>query len=180
MSCMEFSRRAFLGTGVAVLAAAQEGGDPLRELISQGDLVYEKPVARSEEGIPIGNGRMGTLVWTTQSSLRMQINRVDVYANDSSTNSFVERHNDYCGGCGFVDIDFGEDVFPESGFRQRLSIYDGLMNTQGMTLAAWPTRDCIGVELGGRKAEVSLRVLRFESKYAGGKTEALERDHVTS
>ena len=87
-----FSRRAFLGTGVAALAAAQEERDELRGLISQGDLTYEKPVARSEAGIPIGNGRMGTLVWTTLTSIRMQINRVDVYANNSATNSFVKRH----------------------------------------------------------------------------------------
>ena len=37
----------------------------LRSLISAADLVYDKPVPRSEEGMPIGNGRMGTLVWTT-------------------------------------------------------------------------------------------------------------------
>ena len=75
----------------------------------------------------MGNGRMGSLVWTTGSSIRMQINRVDVYANDSSTNSFFERHNDYCGGCGYVDIDFGgagEDPFPAAGFGQRLSVYE--------------------------------------------------------
>lgn len=166
-----------MATGAVALAA---DSNPLRELISQGDLVYEKPVGRSEEGIPIGNGRMGTLVWTTPSSLRMQINRVDVYANDSSTNSFIERHNDYCGGCGFIDIDFGEDVFPEAGFRQRLSIYDGLLTTQGMTVAAWTARDCIAVDLGGRKASVSLRVLRFEGKYGGGKTVTTTKNHTAT
>jgi hypothetical protein len=181
---MEFSRRAFLGTGVAALAAAQDDRDELRALISQGDLVYEKPVTRSEEGIPVGNGRMGTLVWTTPGSLRFQINRVDVYANDSSTNSFVERHNDYCGGCGFVDIDFGAEVFPETGFRQHLSIYDGLLTIQGkgveVRIVAWPARDCIVVEIGGdRRVDASLRVLRFESKYVGGKQEAQERAHIT-
>jgi hypothetical protein len=92
---MDFSRRAFLGTGVAAVSAAQvaaqDNRDELRALVSQGDLVYEKPVSRSEEGIPIGNGRMGTLVWTAPTSLRFQINRVDVYANNSATNSFIER-----------------------------------------------------------------------------------------
>ena len=182
---MEFSRRAFLGTGGAALAASQDDdGDGLRALISQGDLIYNKPAARSEEGIPIGNGRMGTLVWTTPSSLRMQINRVDVYANNSATNSFVERHNDYCGGCGFVDIDFGGDVFPEAGFQQHLSIYDGLLTIQGrgveVRIAASPARDCIALEFSGNpRPEVSLRVLRFESKYAGNKQESLERAHIS-
>jgi Domain of unknown function (DUF5703) len=177
---MEFSRRAFLGTGVAALAAAQDEHDELRGLISQGDLIYNKPATRSEEGIPIGNGRMGTLVWTTPTSIRMQINRVDVYAN----NSFVERHNDYCGGCGFVDIDFGDEVFPESGFRQHLSIYDGLLTIQGkgveVRVVALPAKDCIAVEIdGSHHAEASLRVLRFESKYAGNKQEAQELANVS-
>jgi Glycosyl hydrolase family 95 catalytic domain/Glycoside hydrolase family 95, C-terminal domain/Domain of unknown function (DUF5703) len=181
---MEFSRRAFLGTGVASLAAAQDQPDPLRSLISQGDLIYEKPASRSEEGIPIGNGRMGTLLWTTPTSLRMQINRVDVYANNCASNSFVERHNDYCGGCAFVDIDFGGEVFPETGFRQHLSIYDGLVTIQGkgveVHIAASPTKDCIGIEISaGHRVEASLRLLRFESKYAGNKQETQERTHVS-
>src|SRR5947209_7410614 len=115
-----FSRRAFLGaTAAAAVTAAQEtGAADLRELISASDLVYEKPVPRGEEGIPVGNGRMGTLVWTTPTSLRFQINRVDVYANNGASNSFFERHNDYCGGCGFAEIEFDAEVFPESGFRQ--------------------------------------------------------------
>jgi hypothetical protein len=35
------------------------------ELVSRASLTYDKPVNRSEEGLPIGNGRMGSLVWTT-------------------------------------------------------------------------------------------------------------------
>jgi hypothetical protein len=90
MNTPETTRRGFLGlaataTGATALAAqAERAGDPeLRALISQADLHYLKSAARSEEGIPIGNGRMGTLVWTTPQSLRFQINRVDVYANNS-------------------------------------------------------------------------------------------------
>src|SRR5580704_9953238 len=78
----------------------------VRRLISDSDLVYAQAAARSEEGIPVGNGRMGSLVWTTPSQLRFQINRVDVYANNCSSNSFFQSHEDYCGGCAFLDIDF--------------------------------------------------------------------------
>jgi hypothetical protein len=83
-------------------------------LISRADLTYDKPVPRSEEGLPVGNGTMGSLVWTSPSALK--INRVDVYANNSYTNSFNRRDWDYAFGCGYVDIDFvdfGEDVFPD-------------------------------------------------------------------
>src|SRR5580700_10264737 len=126
------TRRTFLAAsiGAGMLSAAEPApaAAPLldvdhRKLVSRADLVYEKPVPRSEEGIPIGNGRMGSLVWTTPTQLRLQINRVDVYASNCAGNSFFERHTDYCGGCAFVDIDFGPGKipFPESGFRQRLS-----------------------------------------------------------
>src|SRR5262249_47590581 len=111
----------------------------LRQLISRADLILERPVSRSEEGLPVGNGRMGSLVWTSPSALKFQINRVDVYGNDSYTNSFFKRHDDYCGGCGFVDIelgDLGEDVFPTTGFSQRLSIYDGLLELSGKGVTA--------------------------------------------
>ncbi|MEK3916740.1 glycoside hydrolase family 95-like protein [Paenibacillus sp. FSL H7-0331] len=100
-----------------------------RELVSRGDLHYEHTVKRSEGGLPIGNGRMGTLVWTSPSAVKFQVNRVDVYANDRSTNSFNQRHLDYGYACGFVDIDFvdyGEDVFEDGTIRQHLSLYDAL------------------------------------------------------
>jgi len=49
-----------------------------RGLVSRADLDYNEPARRSEEGLPVGNGRMGSLVWTTPSQLKFQINRVDV------------------------------------------------------------------------------------------------------
>jgi hypothetical protein len=175
---MQMTRRTFLAAPVAAAATAQENAqdnnDPLRFLISDADLVYTKPVARSEEGLPVGNGRMGTLVWTTPESLRMQINRVDVYANNS-----FERHNDYCGGCGFVDIDFGRDLFPESGFPQRLSVYDGLLKVASVEMVAWPVQDVIAVHVQA-PAEVNLRMLRAENKYYGGQLENMIRDHVVT
>src|SRR5215469_8694083 len=127
------TRRSFLAAGMAAPALTAAADPPsssslsavdFRKLISRGDLAYEKPVLRSEEGIPVGNGRMGSLIWTKPTQLRFQINRADVYANNSATNSFFERHNDYCGGCAFLDIDFGAEspTFPETGFPQRLSI----------------------------------------------------------
>ena len=103
-------------------------------LVSRADLIYDKPVSRSEEGIPVGNGRMGSLVWTTPAAIRLQINRVDVFACNCATNSFSQANTDYASGCGYVDIhlvDFGDDVFAGEAFRQHLAVYDGLMTVQG-------------------------------------------------
>ena len=143
-----------------------------RSLVAQADLHYDTPVERSEEGLPIGNGRMGALAWTSPAALKFQINRVDVFSNDSSTNSFVERHSDYCCGVGFVDIDFvdiGEDVFPQQAARQHLSLYDGLLRVQGrgvsVRVLAWREKDVIALSIEDRRPnpvpiKTRLRMLR--------------------
>jgi hypothetical protein len=192
------ARREFLATAMAApLAAAQRipesSLDPdYRSLISRADLVYEKPVSRSEEGVPIGNGRMGSLVWTTPSAMKFQINRVDVYPISCATDSFFERNSDYCGGCGFVDIEFarfGDDVFPESGFRQHLDVCDALLSVKAngvnAHLLAWHQQDVIAVEIDDQRTSpepisVNLRMLRFESQYHGQQLESMIKDHIVT
>ena len=194
---MKSTRRAFLATAIAAPALAADSAPEsssevdFRKLIARGDLVYEKPVPRSEEGMPIGNGRMGSLVWSTPSQLRFEINRADVYANNCASNAFFERHNDYCGGCAYLDIDFGAESapFPETGFPQRLSIYDGVLTIEGRDLTArifaWPDRDVIAVSVEDRRSAPSpikawLRMLRYETKYFGGQLEKMARDHIVT
>ena len=118
------------------------------KLVSNADLHYTSPVLRSEEGMPVGNGTMGSLVWTTSDSLKLQINRVDVFANDASSDNFYERHTEYCGGVGFVDFDFilgGESTFSGPSFEQHLSCYNGLVTVQGKGIKAevfvWADQD---------------------------------------
>ena len=159
------------------------------QLVSRADLIYDQPVTRSEAGLPIGNGRMGTLVWTTPSALRMQINRVDVYANNSTTNSFM-RHQDYCSGCGYVDVDlvdFGADVFPSDNTWQRLSVYDGLITVQGLDveaqILAHNELDIIAVHVTDKRKQpmpikVNLRMLRYLTPFVSGKNDALRRTHT--
>src|SRR3954469_19052810 len=100
------------------LAAEPGAGGPLnvdfRKLVSRADLNYDTPATRSEEGQPVGNGRMGSLVWTTPSAMHFQINRVDVFGQDSYTTSFPKQDSDYASDCAYVDVnlvDAGEDVF---------------------------------------------------------------------
>ena len=155
-------------------------------LLAPADLLYERPAPRSEEGIPLGNGRMGSLVWTTPTELRLQINRNDVYANNCATNSFFERHNDYCGGCAWVDLDFASAAnspFPESGFPQRLSVYDGLLTVEGqgvnVRMLAWPQQDVMAISVN-RPCTIRLRMLRYDAKYFGAQLESFARDHIVA
>ena len=140
--------------------------------VTGADLRYTKPISRSEEGMPVGNGRMGSLVWTIPSALKFQVNRVDIFGNNTASNSFFERNTDYCGGAGFVDInfvDFGEDVFTDGQFDQHLSCHDGLVSTNGKNIKTetlvWNEKDVMAIRVEDQRPDPSaisacLRMLR--------------------
>lgn len=142
-----------------------------QKLVSDADLTYDRPVARSEAGQPIGNGTMGSLVWTTLQSLHFQVNRVDIFGNNSETNNFFQRHSDFCGGAGFMNIDFqsNESLFTNETFRQHLSCYDGTIITEGQNVRAtafvWSNDDIMAIRIEDSRdlhtpVVVSLRALR--------------------
>ncbi len=187
-----------LGCALCSFAAyAQSAGSSVlhvgfRKLVSRADLTYDKPASRSEEGMPVGNGRMGSLVWTTPSALHFQINRVDVFAENSYTTSFPRADTDYASGCGYVDINLvesGDDVFTGAGFRQTLSVYDGLMAAHGngvtARVLAWPERDVTAVEIDDQRQHpeainIDLRMLRYLVAVINGKNWELTREHAVT
>ncbi len=161
-----------------------------RRRVSRADLEYRRPVERSEEGLPLGNGRMGSLLWTSPTALRLQVNRVDIYPMNSGSRSFFERHSDYCCGAGFVDVDFGptgEEVFTPEKFFKRLSVYDGSATLEGSGVRvgalAWHRRDVMAFQVEDRRSEpqpirVNLRMLRHASPYLGGQLEDLVKNNI--
>ena len=92
-------------------------------LVSSADLIYQSPAGEPVEGHPIGNGRMGTLIWTEPSRVRMQINRNDVFAVNRNHKGPRDGPADYCGGCAQVSVDVGGPAFGGDEFEQRLSLY---------------------------------------------------------
>ena len=64
--------------------------------VSHADITYITPATRTEAGLPIGNGTMGTLMWTTPNAMHMQINRVDVFANDCTTRADARSQPSMC------------------------------------------------------------------------------------
>jgi hypothetical protein len=161
-----------------------------RAVVSRADIEYDTPATRSEEGLPIGNGRMGSLIWTTPDALRFQINRVDVFADNCETRSFPRANTDYAGGCGYVDlcfVDFGEEVFSGPAFRQRLSVYDGLVTVEGNDVTArvlaCHERDVVAVEIDDRREQpapvsIDLRMLRFAHQYVARQNYELTSQHA--
>lgn len=172
-------------TGVEVNAA---DAIDLGSHVSNADLIYETPAERTEGAMPVGNGTMGTLVWTTPAAFHMQINRVDVYGNDSTTNSF-NRNQDYCGGCAFIDIEllnYGEAVFEKPHYHQQVHVYDGAMSLQGKGVSAriiaHPHSDVIAIEIDDQRAEpqpirINLRKLRYVNKYEADINDDLTREN---
>lgn len=161
-------------------------------LVSRGDLDYTTPATRSEEGMPVGNGRMGSLVWTTPTALHFQINRVDVFGENSYTVSFPQADSDYAAGCGYLDINLvqaGDDVFAGKNFHQHLNIYDALMtaNGNGVTarVLASPNRDVMAVEIDDERANpesisVDLQMLRYQIQRVTGHYYDMASNHVNS
>ena len=142
-----------------------------QSLISKADLIYNKPPKRSQDGQPVGNGRMGSLVWTNPQALGFQINRVDVFSINADTRTFDGTPRDYCGGSGLVDIDFqsNEAVFTDENFNQHLSCYDGTVETAGKGIKTktfvWNDEDVMAVKVIDSRifqtpTVVNLRALR--------------------
>jgi hypothetical protein len=172
-------------TGAMALAqsARQTGSEMLQvdyqKLVSRADLNYTAPVDRSEAGIPIGNGTMGSLLWTIPSQLKMQINRVDIFASNSSSNNFFQRNTDYCGGAAFVDVDFGTPVFKTPDFNHSLSCYEGLSILRGKAVEvktlAWNKQDVMALDISDRRkngvpVRINLRTLRMPVTTRGNHT----------
>jgi hypothetical protein len=161
-----------------------------QNLVSKADLSYNEPVIRSEEGMPIGNGRMGTMVWTTPSALHFQINRVDLFCMGNNTRSFPKGHTDYSSGCGYMDInlvDYGDDVFCGKAFNQHLSVFEGLTTVKGNGIISrtimWNNGDVMATELDDQRANpeaiaIDLRMLRYGVEYAAGMNYELASHHA--
>jgi len=129
-----------------------------RRLVARADLSFDHTFDISDDGLPIGNGTMGSLIWTSPHALKFQINRVDVYANGCETNSFFRRDHDYAYACGLLDIemvDFGKEAFPKNATRQHLAVYDGLATIAGAGVTtesmAWQKGDVFAVRIDDKR-----------------------------
>ena len=73
-------------------------------------ITKDGPQVGSFEGLPIGTGCMGTMVWTMADRVCMSLNRSDVYPMNGDSSSFFQRNTDYCGCIGLLDV-----VLPTGG-----------------------------------------------------------------
>jgi len=80
--------------------------------LSQHDLVYLSPPEDPMLGLPIGNGDIGALLWTTERELVFAINKCDTFDDDDpGPYRNREEKNTATRHCGRLVVDFGCPVF---------------------------------------------------------------------
>lgn len=113
------------------------------------------------EGIPLGNGRMGTLVWVDGPGSRLMFNfgRPDVFYRGSATTTFsYTSHTDGNSKVGHVEIGFEKSPFADT-CTQHLHAYDGYESVQGadvsVRIVPWRDRDVFAIEITDDRATPS-------------------------
>ena len=74
--------------------------DPVRDrwnkntcdILPRHDVVFGTPVHDPTYGLPIGDGDTGCLLWVTENSVKIHINKTDLWDDTTSDN------RDYCSG----------------------------------------------------------------------------------
>ena len=109
-----------------------------RALVSRADLIYALPVEHPVQGQPIGNGRTGTMVWTTPGAIHFQINRSDLFSVDKHHAGDYADAADHCGACAQVTVKVGGTPFAADApvFSQSLSLYEAECVIRGGGLTA--------------------------------------------
>lgn len=156
-------------------------------IVARSNLVYDKPAESPDAGQPIGNGRMGTMVWTSPNAVHLQINRVDVFAvncNHLGRPGQVGSATDYCGGIASVTIDVGSPAFAageEKPFRQQLSLANAECSIEGIDFQVHTfvsaAHDVLVLELDDRRPQperiqVAVSMLR--------PAEVITGDHIAT
>ena len=110
------------------------------------DLHFTKPT-KPIEGIPLGNGKIGSLVWIDQtgSSIHLNIGRNDVFYRGSATTTWTgDSHLDGNSKVGHIVINFPGNPFATKAI-QHLDTYNGYERIQGQDVSAkivaWEDKD---------------------------------------
>jgi len=106
--------------------------------VSQYDLVYLSPPIDPMQGIPLGNGDVGALVWCEDSKIIVVVNKCDLWddAKSEKFETWNEKYDYYTTqrhACRIV-IDFKFPVFNTlylSEFKARLSLADASLTLDG-------------------------------------------------
>ncbi len=113
----------------------REWGHPFPGSLSQHDLVFESPPEDALQGLPIGNGDMGMLLWTEGSRLVAAVNKVDLfddYPEPGGASNHIEYDKEPALKHGArLIVDFGMPVFDVlflQNFKAKLRLADATVS----------------------------------------------------
>jgi alpha-L-fucosidase 2 len=122
--------------------------------LSKHDVVYNKANTNPIDALPVGNGRVGALVWSANNGLTMQVSGVDT----SQQTAFS------AGNVSFTTnpaLDAGSTTF-----QQRLSMYEGTLATKydanrTVTILGAPNSEVIGIHVADTRTGVTSATLEL-------------------
>ena len=114
---------------------------PFPEGLSQHDLVCLSPPEDALQGLPIGNGDLGMLIWTEGSRLIASVNKVDLFddypgAHDGTVGEPAYDHEPALRHGARLVIDFGQPLFDVlflEDFKARLALADAAVRLNAQT-----------------------------------------------
>lgn len=115
--------------------------------LSQHDIVYNSPNAEPSEGLTVGTGKVGAMIWQ-ERGLKLQVTNVD-----------GSPHTQLSSGVAQLLTEPGPSSADES-FRQRLNLYDGVVTTnygddRTVTVLGDATSELLGIHVEDRRPNVS-------------------------
>lgn len=164
--------------------------------VARHDLVYLSPPEDPTQGIPLGNGDVGVLVWTEDSRIVMVLNKCDLLDDatfEGPLRSWAPEQEDYSAALrhgGRIILDFGLplcDSFFLSDFDARLSLADATLHLSAngplgrVSLRAFVNHDCgalcaeVACDLA-EPAAIEITVERYGSRTYGHWYEQINRD----
>ena len=119
---------------------------------SKNDVVYNKANTNPLYALPVGNGRVGALVWSTAGGLTMQVSGVDA----SQQTAFGAGNVTFTTNPG---LDAGS-----TAFQQRLGLYDGALSTKWdanrtVTILGAANSEVIGIHVADARTGVTSATL---------------------
>ncbi|MCA1218970.1 glycosyl hydrolase family 95 catalytic domain-containing protein [Streptomyces sp. 8L] len=121
--------------------------------LAKHDIVYNRPNTDPDDGLTVGNGRVGAMAWQ-QNGLTMQVSGVD----SSEQTAF-----------GAGDVNLATTPAMDSGYstyQQRLSLYNGTLTTKydtdrTVTVMGKPDSEVMGIHVDDKRSGVSAITLNL-------------------
>jgi hypothetical protein len=143
--------------------------------LKQHDLVFRMPPDDPTQGLAIGTGAIGGLVWLEDSKLIMAINRDDAFDDrEDEEFNFYAEHNSTLRHCGRLTLDFSVPVFNswyQKDFNARLNLDEATARIKACT----PFSGVDVLAYGSCHQDVLVLVCQIENSEAVPVTIGLER-----